>query len=116
MIYFLKEMIKDIYKIITLLIVLNILSACGKSMSDASKVLRNEKITNKDEFFIKKRAPLVLPPNYEKIPEPGTAKNSDSSNEDEKNINEILNMPVEKGSSGSQKTTVENSILEKIRK
>jgi len=109
-------MTKKTYKIITFLIVLNILSACGQSMSDAGKVLRNEKISNKDEFFIKKRAPLVLPPDYEKIPEPGTSKNSNRKIESEKNINEILNIPEEKGSSNSEKTTVEKSILEKIRK
>ena len=56
----------------TLLIVLNILSACGKSMSDASKVLRNEKTNSTDEFLIKKKEPLILPPDYNKIPEPGT--------------------------------------------
>ena len=108
-------MTQKIYKIITLLFVLNIFSACGQSMSDAGKVLRNEKITNKDEFFIKKRAPLVLPPDYEKIPEPSTSQNSNRKIEGEKDINEILNIPEEEFSSNSEKTTVEKSILEKIR-
>ena len=60
-------MTKKIFKILILFSALSSLSSCG-SFSDAGKVLRNEKITNTDEFFIKKRAPLVLPPDYEKIP------------------------------------------------
>tara|TARA_B100001121_G_C18605938_1_gene581815 strand:- start:484 stop:813 length:330 start_codon:yes stop_codon:yes gene_type:complete len=107
---------KKILKITIFLLTLNILNACGGSMSDAGKVLRNEKITNKDEFFIKKRAPLVLPPDYEKIPKPGTSKSSNSSIDSDKKINEILNIPKEKSTSSSEKTTVEKSILEKIKK
>ena len=41
-------------------------------MDDASKVLRNEKIKTTDEFLVKKREPLVLPPDYRTIPEPGS--------------------------------------------
>ena len=33
--------------------------SCG-GFSDASKVLQNEKITNTDEFLVKKRDPLIL--------------------------------------------------------
>ena len=48
-----------------------LLTSCG-GLKDAGKVLRNEKVRTTDEFLVKKRNPLVLPPNYEKIPEPGT--------------------------------------------
>ena len=48
-----------------------ILSSCT-GLRDAGKVLRNEKIKTTDEFLVKKKAPLALPPNYEKIPEPGS--------------------------------------------
>ena len=68
-------MTKKIFKILILFSALSSLSSCG-SFSDAGKVLRNEKITNTDEFFIKKRAPLVLPPDYEKIPKPGSSSGS----------------------------------------
>ena len=42
--------------------------SCG-GLKEASSVLRNEKIKTTDEFLVKKRNPLVLPPNYEKIPD-----------------------------------------------
>ena len=36
------------------------------------KGLRNEKVVTTDEFLVKKRNPLVLPPNFEDLPEPGS--------------------------------------------
>ena len=46
-----------------LLIILITLVSCG-SVEEAGKVLRNEKIKTTDEFLVKKRKPLVLPPDY----------------------------------------------------
>ena len=40
--------------------------------------MRNEKVTSTDEFLVKKN-PLVLPPDFEKIPEPGTIKDNKKS-------------------------------------
>lgn len=71
-----------IKKINLLTIVLFLIVSCG-SLDDASKTLRNEKIKNTDEFLVKKRNPLVLPPNYEKIPEPGETSQT-NNNEDNK--------------------------------
>ena len=48
-----------------------ILYSCT-SLEDAGKVLRNEKIKTTDEFLIKKKEPLVLPPDYNEIPKPGS--------------------------------------------
>ena len=60
-------------KLIKLLILLSglsiVLSSCG-SLGQASKVLRNEKVSTTDEFLIKKRGPLTQPPDFRKIPEP----------------------------------------------
>ena len=64
--------------------------SCG-GLKEASSVLRNEKIKTTDEFLVKKRNPLVLPPNYEKIPEPGSVR---KKNEDDKDkIKKILKVP-----------------------
>ncbi len=56
-----------------LLITFFLFVSCG-GLKEAGSVLRNEKIKNTDEFLVKKRNPLVLPPNYEKIPEPGSIR------------------------------------------
>ena len=60
-------------QIIFLTLGFSFLISCA-GVKDAGKVLRNEKITNTDEFLVKKKTPLSLPPNYEEIPEPGSIK------------------------------------------
>jgi hypothetical protein len=60
-------------KITLVALTLLILNSCG-GFKEAGKVLRNEKTKTTDEFFVKKKQPLVLPPDYDKIPEPGTLK------------------------------------------
>jgi len=87
-----------------------ILTSCG----DVGKVLRNEKIRTTDEFLVKKKGPLVLPPDYEKIPSPDTIKKKE---DDEKNkIKNILKGPKNNNNSKSNTLSLEKSILEKIRK
>ena len=99
-------------KIIHLILIL-ILSSCG-GLDEAGKVLRNEKIKTNDEFLVKKKEPLVLPPNYKEIPEPGSITKKNIS-EDEK-IKSILNAPKTKSSIKKDNLSVEESILKKIKK
>ena len=51
-----------------LILIFMVLSACG----NVGKILRNEKIKTTDEFLVKKKKPLILPPDLDQIPEPGT--------------------------------------------
>ena len=64
---------KKLKKILLNCILIYFLHSSGGA-SDAAKVLKNEKITNTDEFLVKKRDPLVLPPEYDNIPEPNSTK------------------------------------------
>ena len=67
-----------------------LLASCG-GLKDAGKVLRNEKVRTTDEFLVKKRNPLVLPPNFEEIPAPDSIL---KKKEDEKDkIKKILRAP-----------------------
>ena len=47
-----------------LLLIFCSLIGCS-SFSEAGKVLRNEKVKSTDEFLVKKKDPLILPPDYE---------------------------------------------------
>ncbi len=97
-----------------LLIVLIFLVSCG-GFKEAGKVLRNEKVNSTDEFLVKKREPLILPPDYDVIPKPNT--NTKKSNEEEDKIKKILKNTKEKGSSkASSSTSTEKTILRNIRK
>ena len=100
---------KNIY---ILIVTIFLLSSCG-GLKDAGKVLRNEKITTTDEFLVKKKRPLVLPPDYQKLPKPGEIKNKE--NNAEENIKSILKAPKETIKENKSSST-EKSILEKIRK
>ena len=97
---------------IFLLVILSITASCA-GLKDAGKVLRNEKVRTTDEFLVKKRNPLILPPNFEKIPEPGTLS-TEKENEEEK-IKKILNAPSAINPSKNN-SSIEKSILNKIRK
>ena len=99
-------------KINFLLIILITLVSCG-SVEEAGKVLRNEKIKTTDEFLVKKRKPLILPPDYNEIPEPGT-KTENKINENEK-IKKMLKS-TEKNNIKNDSSSTEHSILNKIRK
>ena len=103
---------KQIIKTIAFINVLILLNACN-TLSDASKTLRNEKIKTTDEFLVKKRQPLSLPPDYDSLPEP---KSMQSNQKDEKDkIDEILKIP-ENNNTSKKSTNVEQSIINQIRK
>ena len=77
--------------------------------------LTMQKKNNSDEFLIKKKNPLVLPPDYDKLPEPGNSEFKDKKKE----INEIellLKSGVENNSTNSKKKSqVEEMILKEIK-
>jgi len=89
------------------------LNSCG-SLKDANKILRNEKIKTTDEFLIEKREPLVFPPDYEKMPEPGTKKEITVSEEEK--IKKILKVTEQKKMPKDKSSSIEDSILNEIRK
>ena len=95
-----------------LLIIIVTLTSCA-NFENAGKVLRNEKIKTTDEFLVKKRKPLILPPDYNELPVPGE-KISEETSEDEK-IKRILKSPKKKEIKSNSSST-ERSIIDKIRK
>ncbi len=100
---------KNLYYLFLILI---FTSSCG-AMKDAGSVLRNEKKTTTDEFLVKKKQPLVLPPDYKKLPEPDSISKEEIS--DEKKLKKILKAPNEENSNKNY-SSFEEQILEKIRK
>ena len=62
-------------KLLKFLIIINLfllLQNCGGGWSDFKKTMSGQKVTSTDEFLIKKKDPLILPPEYEKLPLPKT--------------------------------------------
>tara|TARA_B100001057_G_C22830758_1_gene943316 strand:+ start:1803 stop:2108 length:306 start_codon:yes stop_codon:yes gene_type:complete len=100
-------------KKIYILIISIFLTSC-ETVKEAGKVLKNEKISTTDEFLVKKREPLVLPPNYEEVPRPGSL--SGKKENDEEKIKEILRAPKTQGNLKSKSSSIEESILNRIGK
>ena len=107
---------KNLFKnTLFILLILGALSAC-QSVKDG---LTGKKQTNSDEFLVKKKNPLSLPPDFENLPEPTTSNKNDTQEESEISLKEILT----KGSNTESTVTVsespdsslEKSILEKIK-
>jgi hypothetical protein len=98
-------------KITLVALTLLILNSCG-GFKEAGKVLRNEKTKTTDEFFVKKKQPLVLPPYYNKIPEPGTLK--EKKIDDQEKLKKILKAPS-KNINNNNSSSIEKSIVDKIK-
>ena len=80
--------------------------------------LSGKKQNNSDEFLIKKKTPLILPPDFNSLPMP---KNINSVNQQKKelNIKEILEIKSdtknETSSTTSKSVLLEESIIKKIK-
>ena len=72
-----------------------------------------------DEFLVEKKAPLVLPPRFGELPEPGKKKDGTtvSTEENDLSIEDILSQSssIDKTKKKSDSNnSIENSIIEKI--
>ena len=90
-----------------------IVTSCT-SIKEAGQVLRNEKIKTTDEFLVEKKQPLILPPDYDKIPEPGSSNKI--QNNDKNKIRKILKQSEADQADMNKSGSVEKSIIDKIRK
>tara|TARA_B100000401_G_C52719034_1_gene677651 strand:+ start:387 stop:698 length:312 start_codon:yes stop_codon:yes gene_type:complete len=101
-------------KIYVLLITFLFLISCA-GLEEAGKVLRNEKTKTTDEFLVEKKEPLVMPPDYNKIPEPDSLKKSQVDEKDK--IRKILKEDKLKAETKQNNSSnkIEQSIIDKIR-
>mgnify|MGYP000885785929 FL=1 len=95
------------------IIVFIALVSCS-NLQEAGKVLRNEKTKTTDEFLVKKKEPLIMPPDLDKIPEPESLKNK-KENEEEK-IKKILKVPETSVKKNNSNSSTEELIIDKINK
>ena len=96
-------------KIVNMMVVIFFVTSCD-TMGTAKKALTGAKKNTTDEFLVKKKDPLILPPDYENLPVPDE---SAATNEDSSTFEKNLEALIEDNSSTS--SSVENSILKKIR-
>ena len=74
-----------------IIIIFFLITACASSWDDIKKGLGGEKRTSTDEFLVRKKEPLVMPPEWKNLPEPGGVMKSDVGVEEATDIEELLN-------------------------
>ena len=102
-------------KISKLLFLLLFLYSCGS----VGEALQGKKRSDQgDEFLIDKQNRLVMPPDFDKLPKPGEAnvKSTKDIENDQSNIKNLLkNSNDQSISNTSESTSIESSILKKIK-
>ena len=100
------------FLIVTIFIIT--LNSCGS----VKEGFVNKKKSSTDEFLVKKKSPLVMPPDFEELPLPGN-DNQEQKNIENSEIKSLITGSDNKSSksknTSNQNTTTENSILEKIK-
>ena len=104
------------FKIFKLFFFLFFLYSCGS----VGEALQGKKRSDQgDEFLIDKKNPLAMPPDFDKLPKPGevNTKFTKDIESDQSNIKDLLNKSdtEEDTSSSEQSTSIESSILKKIK-
>ena len=96
-----------------------LITACATSWENVKKGLGGQKRTSTDEFLVKKKDPLNMPPKWKDLPEPGKNINLDGAEEEVSDIEELIKLGKNQKSSTNLEQgsgNVENTILKKIKR
>ena len=101
-----------IFKNFLLINLLFLILSCGV----VKEGFENPKKKSSDEFLVEKKSPLVMPPEFNKLPVP--ENNEQDSNSDQKTIKNLLNENEGQSSviNDSSNESLEKTLLEKIKK
>ena len=96
-------------------LILIFLNSCGT----IAEGLGGSKKKGSDEFLVEKKSPLVVPPSFGELPEPGKGpeENIISDKKDTSNIEDIINQSSSTSTSEKSddtKNSIEQSIIKKI--
>ena len=97
-------------------ILLNLILIVFVSCTSLKEGLTNQKKKSSDEFFVQKKLPLVMPPNYGELPLPKseeTLKDKDNENNIQNLIGKSKDQTLQ--TSNNQNKGLEKSILGKIK-
>ena len=86
------------------------------SCSSVEEGFKNQRKENSDEFLVEKKSPLVLPPNYDELPEPSS--NQDIIDKDENTIKILLSGEennTDFKNRGKKYIDLEKNLIEKIK-
>ena len=106
-------MIKKKLNILTIIIITILLYSCQSAKDAFQSKKRSEQ---SDEFLVQKKNPLVMPPDFEKLPTPGNQKFYQEEITDSSEIKDLLKIKENNNQENNfdQPTGIESTILKKI--
>ena len=106
-------MIKKKLNILTIIIITIFLYSC-QSAKDAFQ--SKKRSDQSDEFLVQKKNPLVMPPDFEKLPTPGNQEFYQEEITDSSDIKDLLKIKENNNqeNNSDQPTDIERTILKKI--
>jgi len=96
-------------KIIYMCVLVFFITSCADTFSSVKRGLTGDKRGSTDEFMVRKKDPLILPPDYKNLPTPDERI---AVTEEISTFERTLEAAIEDNSSSSSST--EDSILKKI--
>tara|TARA_Y100000590_G_scaffold407770_1_gene498367 strand:- start:3026 stop:3343 length:318 start_codon:yes stop_codon:yes gene_type:complete len=101
-------------KITYIFLLIFIVTSCADTFDSVKRGMTGAKRQSTDEFMIKKKDPLILPPDFENLPSPdeGIVETEEISTF-EKTLSDTIE---ESSTSSTSSSSVEESIIKKIRK
>ena len=101
-------------KIIYMLLLVFFTVSCADSFDSIKRGLTGAKKTSADEFLIKKKDPLILPPDFDSLPSPSDREEAiEEISSIEKTLQQASEKEIISSSTGG---SAEDSILKQIRK
>ena len=90
------------------------ITSCADTFSSVKRGLTGDKRDSADEFMVRKKDPLILPPNYESLPSPNERFEAQSERISIKGL--VINEGSTSEEGSSSESSIEKNILKKIKK
>ena len=101
-------------KAIFIMLIVFLVTSCADTWGNVKRGLTGAKQKSTDEFLVQKKAPLILPPDFESLPSPSDREEAlEEVSSFEKTLQQASETEITTSSTGS---SAEDSILQEIRK
>ena len=84
------------------------------SCSTVREGFQNNKKNNSDEFLVEKKSPLVMPPEFDKLPIPST--NNENEEFTQNSLKEMIQNNNKSSASSNVSKNFQESLIDKIKK
>ena len=101
-----------------LLIVVFFITSCGDTFQSVKRGLTGQKQKSTDEFLVRKKDPLAMPPKWRDLPKPGESLKSEDEIDQVTDIEELIQLGKDQKSSENLNKgsgNLEDSVLKKIK-